>query len=230
MINNITSAAYFAVLVSLALYHLGTFLKNKIKSALINPLLIAIAGTIAVLIATGLDYADYSAAAKPLSWLLTPATVCLSIPLYKRLALLKRHWKAVIAGIAMGVITSLVGVLAIALIFSLDHSQYITLLPKSVTTAIGMDISAIHGGVSTITVAVIVLTGIAGNVMAEPLCRLLKITDPVAQGVGIGSASHAIGTSRAMEMSDVAGAMSGLSIAVAGLMTVILAAVFAYII
>lgn len=230
MMENITGAAYFAVLISLLLYQLGVFLKNKIKSALVNPLLIAIAGTIVVLLASGMEYGDYSAAAKPLSWLLTPATVCLAIPLYKRLALLKRHWKAVAAGIAVGVVTSLAGVLLIALIFGLDHSQYVTLLPKSVTTAIGMDISAIHGGVSTITVAVIVLTGITGNVIAEPLCRLLKITDPVAQGVGIGSASHAIGTSRAMEMSDVAGAMSGLSIAVAGLLTAVLAAVFAYII
>lgn len=230
MMENITSAAYFAVLLSLVLYHLGVFLKNKLKSALVNPLLIAIAGTIVVLLATGMDYADYSAAAKPLSWLLPPATVCLAIPLYKRLELLRRNWKAVIAGIAMGTIMSLAGVLIIALAFGLDHSQYVTLLPKSVTTAIGMDVSAIHGGVSTITVAVIVLTGITGNVIAEPLCRILKITDPVAQGVGIGSASHAIGTSRAMEMSDVAGAMSGLSIAVAGLVTVALAAVFAYII
>jgi putative effector of murein hydrolase len=228
--NSITSAAYFAVLISLALYQLGAFLKKKCRSGLINPLLIAIAGTIVVLIASGLEYDAYAAAAKPLSYLLTPATVCLAIPLYKRLSLLRRHYKAVIAGIALGVATSLLGVLLIALVFGLDHSQYVTLLPKSVTTAIGMDISAINGGVVTITVAVIILTGIVGSVIAEPVCRIMKITDPVAQGVGIGSASHAIGTSRAMEMSDIAGAMSGLSIAVAGLMTVVLAAVFSNII
>lgn len=222
----ITGTAYFAVLISLALYQLGAFLKRRFRSGLINPLLIAIAGTIIALLASGMEYETYAAAAKPLSYLLTPATVCLAIPLYKRLSLLKRHYKAVIAGIALGVITSLVGVLAIALIFGLDHAQYATLLPKSVTTAIGMDISALNGGVSSITVAVIILTGIVGNVIAEPVCRIFKITDPVAQGVGIGSASHAIGTSRAVEMSETAGAMSGLSIAVAGLMTVALAALF----
>ena len=230
MMQNVTSAAYFAVLISLALYRLGAFMKKKFRSALINPLLVAIAGTIAALVVSGMEYDAYAAAARPLSYLLTPATVCLAIPLYKRLGLLRRNYRAVIAGIALGVVTSLLGVLVIALAFGLDHSQYVTLLPKSVTTAIGMDVSAINGGVSTITVSVIILTGIVGNVIAEPVCRIMKITDPVAQGVGIGSASHAIGTSRAMEMSDVAGAMSGLSIAVAGLMTVALAAVFSSII
>lgn len=230
MMQNVTSAAYFAVLISLALYRLGALMKKKFRSALINPLLIAIAGTIAALLVSGMEYETYAVAARPLSYLLTPATVCLAIPLYKRLGLLRRNYRAVIAGIALGVVTSLLGVLVIALAFGLDHSQYVTLLPKSVTTAIGMDVSAINGGVSTITVAVIILTGIVGNVIAEPVCRIMKITDPVAQGVGIGSASHAIGTSRAMEMSDVAGAMSGLSIAVAGLMTVALAAVFSSII
>ena len=222
----VVSAAYFAVLASLALYRLGVLVKEKTGRGFVNPLLIAIAGTILTLVVSDLDYESYAAAAKPLSYLLTPATVCLAIPLYKRLELLKRHYKAVLAGIALGVATSLLGVLAIAAACGLDHAGYVTLLPKSVTTAIGMDISDLNGGVATITVAVIILTGIVGNVIAEPLCRALKITDPVAQGVGIGCASHAIGTSRAVEMSEAAGAMSGLAVAVAGIMTVAAAAIF----
>lgn len=230
MTEMLASSAYFGVLISLGLYQLGVMLKKRLRLAVVNPLLIAIAGTIAALLISGVEYADYAAAAKPLSFLLTPATVCLAIPLYRQLKLLSRYWKAVLGGIALGVATSLVSILLLALIFGLTSPQYATLLPKSITTAIGMGVSAELGGIPTITVAVIVLTGIAGNVLAEPLCRLLRITDPVARGVAIGTSAHAIGTARALEMGQVTGAMSGLAIAVAGLLTVVLAPLFAGII
>ena len=227
MSDILASSAVFGMLISLLLYKLGTILKKKFRSGLVNPLLIAIAGTIALLLATGVEYESYAEATEPLSYLLTPATVCLAIPLYRQLALLKKSWKAVIGGIAIGTLTSLTCIFLLALAFRLDGAQYATLLPKSITTAIGMGVSNELGGIETITVAVIVLTGIAGNVMAEPVCRLFRITDPVAQGVAIGTSAHAIGTARALEMGQVTGAMSGLSIAVAGIMTVVLAPVFA---
>ena len=227
MTDFVASSAFFGVLISLGLYQLGVFLKKKLKNALVNPLLIAIAGTIICLLALKVDYADYSAAAKPLSFLLTPATVCLAIPLYRQLPLMKKCWKAVIGGIFIGVVTSLLCIFLLAVIFSLDHSQYATLLPKSMRCAIGMGVSAELGGIETITVAVIVLTGIAGNVLAEPVCRLFRITDDVAKGIAIGTSAHAIGTARALEMGQVTGAMSGLAIAVAGIITVIFAPVFA---
>lgn len=223
----LASSAVFGMLVSLLLYKLGMLLKKRFRSGLVNPLLIAIAGTIALLMVLGVDYGSYAASTQPLSYLLTPATVCLAIPLYRQLALLKKSWKAVMGGIAIGVLTSLICTFLLALAFSLDSAQYATLLPKSITTAIGMGVSAELGGIETITVAVIVLTGIAGNVMAEPVCRLFGITDPVARGVAIGTSAHAIGTARALEMDQVTGAMSGLAIAVAGIMTVVLAPVFA---
>lgn len=126
-----------------------------------------------------------------------------------------------------GVITSLVCVLVLALLFHFDHAQYVTLLPKSITTAIGMGISEELGGYVTITVAVIIITGVLGNMLAETVCRIFKIEEPVAKGIAIGASSHAVGTVKAMEMGEIEGAMSSLAIAVAGLLTVVLAPVFA---
>ena len=137
MSETLASSAFFGVLISLGLYWLGAALKKRLRLAIANPLLIAIGGTIVCLLLTGVDYADYSAAARPLSFLLTPATVCLAVPLYRQLPLMRRYWKAVLGGIAIGVVVSLFSVFLLALAFSLSNSQYATLLPKSITTAIG---------------------------------------------------------------------------------------------
>ena len=130
-------------------------------------------------------------------------------------------------GIATGVITSLSSVLILSWIFKLNHAEYVTLLPKSITTAIGMGVSEELGGYVAITVAIIIITGIIGNIIAEAVCKLFRITDPIAKGVGIGSASHAIGTTTAMELGKTEGAMSSLSIVVSGFLTVLLAGIFA---
>ena len=140
---------------------------------------------------------------------------------------MRRNAKAILAGIAAGTLTSLASVLLIGWAMGLDHTQFVTLLPKSVTTAISMDVSAELGGIASLTGAVVILTGIVGSLFGEGLFRLLRITDPMAKGVAMGTAAHAIGTSRALEMGETEGAMSGLSIAVAGIMTAILAPVFA---
>lgn len=174
-----------------------------------------------------IDYEEYNEGAKYISYLLTPATVCLAVPLYEQLSLLKKNFMAVAVGILSGVLASLVSVLALAKLFDLNHQQYVTLLPKSITTAIGMGVSEELGGLVTITVAVIVITGILGNVIAEFICKIFKIHEPIAKGLALGTASHAIGTAKAMEMGQIEGAMSSLAIAVAGLLTVIGASVFA---
>ena len=153
--------------------------------------------------------------------------MCLAVPLYEQMSLLKKNFKAVAAGIVSGVLASLVSVLVLARLFGLSHEQYVTLLPKSITTAIGMGISEELGGIVTITVAVIIITGILGNVIAELVCKVFHIQEPIAKGLALGTASHAIGTAKAMEMGPVEGAMSSLAIAVAGLLTVIGASVFA---
>lgn len=161
--------------------------------------------------------------------LVTPATVCLAIPLYEQLSLLKKNAAAIIVGILSGVITSALCVLVLACVFSLSHQMYVTLLPKSITSAIGMSISEELGGIPSITVAVIILSGIVGNMLAPFFCRIFKITDPIAKGIAVGSSSHAIGTARAIEMGEIEGAMSGLSVAVSGLVSVLSINLFALI-
>lgn len=219
-------SVFFGVTLSFASYFVGMFLKKKFKSAVFNPLLISIVLTMLVLIIFRVDYESYNAGAKYLSYLLTPATVCLAIPLYEQTELLKKNVRAIIAGITSGVITSMLCVFLMALLFKLNHEEYVTLLPKSITTAIGMGVSEELGGYVNITVAVIVITGVFGNIIAEPVCRLFKITDPVAKGIAIGTSAHAVGTAKAIEMGEIEGAMSGLSIAVSGLLTVIGAGIF----
>lgn len=201
-------------------------IRRKWKFAILNPLLISIIIVIAVLLVLRMDYETYNEGAKYLSYLLTPATVCLAIPLYEQLEHLKKNVKAIAAGILSGVLSSLVSVWALSAAFGLSHEEYVTLLPKSITTAIGMGVSEELGGIVTITVAVIIVTGVLGNIIAELVCRLFRIKEPVAKGIAIGSASHAIGTAKALEMGEVEGAMSSLSIAVSGLLTVIGASIF----
>lgn len=227
MSEMLSSSVFFGVMISILAYEFGVLLKKKTKLAICNPLLIAIVAVMVLLAVLDVDYASYKSGANLLSYLLTPATVCLAIPLYEQISLLKSNLKAIMAGIISGVITSLASILVMCLIFGLDHEMYVTLLPKSITTAIGMGVSEELGGIATITVAVIIITGIIGNVIGEYVCRLFKIQEPVAKGIAIGTSAHAIGTARAMEMGEVEGAMSSLSIAVAGLLTVVGASVFA---
>ena len=223
----IASSAYFGVFLSLLCYLIGQKIKEKTGLAAANPLLIAVLLVMLVLRVSGIEYAAYNQSAKLLSALLTPATICLAVPLYEQLALLKKHRNAILAGIASGVITSLVVVFLLSLLFGLDHSAYVTLLPKSITSAIGMGISEELGGYASITVVVIIMTGILGNVTAEAVCRMFHITEPIARGIAIGTSSHAIGTARAMEIGKIEGAMSSLSIVVSGLLTVVGASIFA---
>ena len=152
--------------------------------------------------------------------------MCLAVPLYRQMNLLKKNIKAVVLGIVSGVLASLVSVLALAWLFGLSHEEYVTLLPKSITTAIGMGVSEELGGIVTITVAVIIITGVLGNMIAEAVCRIARINEPIAKGLALGTSAHAIGTAKAMEMGEVEGAMSSLAIAVAGLLTVVGASVF----
>ena len=212
---------------TLAAFAVGTLINRVTKKSVCNPLLLGSLVVVAVLTALRIPYAQYKASAAPVSWLLLPATVSLAVPLYEKWEILRRNAKAILAGIAAGTLTSLASVLLIGWAMGLDHTQFVTLLPKSVTTAISMDVSAELGGIASLTGAVVILTGIVGSLCGESLLRLLRITDPMAKGVAMGTAAHAIGTSKALEMGETEGAMSGLSIAVAGIMTAILAPLLA---
>lgn len=220
-------SATLGVVISLLAYQLGVFLKNKTKLAIFNPLLISIILVILFLLAFDIEYENYNHSAKYLSYLLTPATVSLAIPLYQKLELLKKHYVAVFVGIFAGVLTCLISILAMAALFQLSHGGYVTLLPKSITTAIGIGISEELGGYVSLTAASIIVTGILGNMVGEFICKCFRIKHSISRGLAIGTASHAIGTSKAMELGQIEGAMSSLAIVVSGLMTVVLASVFA---
>lgn len=222
------SSMFAGVALSLISYLIGMLLKKKFKLGIFNPLLIAIVVSIIVLLIGKVDYKVYNQGAKYLSWLLTPATVCLAIPLYEQWGLLKKNFKAVLLGLVAGVVTSLGTVYVLSLMMGLSHKDYVTLLPKSITTAIGMGVSEELGGYVTITVAVIVVTGVLGNMAGALVCKIFRITEPISKGLAFGSASHAIGTAKAIEIGEVEGAMSSLAIAVSGILTVVLSSVFAY--
>ena len=221
------TSMFAGVTISLISYLAGSMPKKKFKLGIFNPLLISIILTILVLVVADIDYDTYNAGAAYLSWFLTPATVCLAIPLYEQWQLLKKNYKAVIIGILAGVITSLTSVLILSKLMGLTHEEYVTLLPKSITTAIGMGVSEELGGYVTITVAVIVVTGVLGNILGDLACRIFRITEPISKGLAFGASSHAIGTAKAIELGEVEGAMSSLAIAVTGIFTVVLSSVYA---
>lgn len=227
MSDFLARSLFFGAGISLLFYEVGLLLKKRFKLAVLNPLLIAILCVMASLKVLGVPYSDYNTGAQYLSWLLTPATVALAVPLYEELGLLRKNLPAVAGGILAGTFAGLAGILLLCRVFALDHQLYVTFLPKSITTAIGMGVAEELGGVAALTVAAIILTGILGNVAAEGLFRLFRIHDPIARGLALGTGAHAIGTAKAMELGEVEGAMSSLSIAVAGLLTVAAASVFA---
>ncbi len=222
----VSQSVYFGVVISFIGYEIGLFMKKKWKMALLNPLLIAAVFVIGVLFLFDVDYEAYDKGAKYISYFLTPATVSLAVPLYRQLSLLKKYPVAILGGIAAGVLTTMVCIYLLALGLKLNHEQYVTLLPKSITTAIGMGVSEKAGGIVTITVVAICITGIVGNMLAQTVLKLFRINDPIAKGIAIGTSAHALGTAKAMEMGEVEGAMSSLAIVVSGIMTVVSISLF----
>lgn len=216
-------SAFFYTFITLAFYEVTAIIQKKIKQAWFNPLLLTIVFTVIMLVAGDIKYEEYESGTKIISYLLTPATVCLAVPLYEKLKVLKKNAVAILVGIFSGVITSALCVVAVIFIFRLDDKALATFLPKSVTTAIGVGITEELGGIAALTAITIIITGIIGNILAEGVCKLFKIKDPVAIGTAIGTSSHAGGTAKALQMGQTEGAISGLSIAVAGIMTVVVA-------
>lgn len=223
----LSTSIFFGFMVSLLGYEVGLFLKRKFKKAIFNPLLMAILFVILVLVVFRVDYVDYNNGAQYLSYLLTPTTVCLAIPLYQQIELLKNNRLAIVIGVLSGVFASMMSILVLSILFGFTHEQYVTMLPKSITAAMSMPLSQELGGLVTITGAVTIITGIVGNMIAEGVCKKFKIEEPLAKGLAIGTSSHAVGVAKALEMGPVEGAMSSLAIVVAGLMTVISTSIFA---
>lgn len=219
----LNESAFFYTFITLFFYLVCLFIHKKMRWEWFNPLLMSIVFTVLMLLGGGIRYEEYKENTVLIEYFLTPATVCLAIPLYEKLGELKKNAIAIIAGIFSGVITSALCILAVSFIFRLDYSILASFIPKSVTTAIGIGIAEELGGIASLTAISIIVTGITGNILAEFVCRLFKITHPVAIGAAIGTSSHAGGTSKAVQMGKTEGAISGLSIAVAGIMTVVVA-------
>ncbi|MBE6036913.1 MAG: LrgB family protein [Clostridiales bacterium] len=230
MMDFLQNSTFFGVFISVLAYVFGTLLQKRFKSPLCNPMVVALILTILTLVVLGIDYKTYEAGTKYITFFLTPATVCLALPLYEQFNVLKKNYKAVLLGILSGVASSLLVIAVFAVILGFTHEEYATFLPKSITTAIGMAVSEELGGYPGLAAAIIAITGISGNMMAETVCKLFRITEPMAKGIAIGSASHVMGTTKAMEMGPVEGAMSSLSIVVSGVLTVLAATVFGYLI
>ena len=225
--NEILSASVFiGPFLTLAAYVLAIEIRKKLRFGLFNQLLVAIIICIAVLVILNIDYETYNQGARHVNVFLTPATVCLAVPLYTQIEKLKKNFPAIMIGILSGVLTSLGSVLLMARLFGFSHQEYITFLPKSITTAIGMSVSEELGGIVAITVTSIIMTGVFGNIICEAVLKLFGIRNRIAKGIAIGTSSHAIGTTKAMEIGEVEGAMSSLSIVVSGILTVILADIF----
>ena len=222
----LTESVYFGVVLTLVCYQIGLMVKKRVRFPLANPLLVGAVLIIGVLVALDIKYETYQVSVRHISFLLTPATVCLAIPLYRQLSLLKKYPLAIMGGVLSGVLTAMVSIYLLSLVFGLNHEQYVSILPKSITTAIGMGVSEKMGGVVALTVISISISGISGTILADIWLKLLGIREPIAKGLALGTAAHALGTSKAMELGEIEGAMSSLSVAVAGFMTVAAAIVF----
>lgn len=223
----LSESVFFGVVVSVVAYWIGEKMKEKWKLPVFNPLLISSIIVIAVLLLFDIDYEIYNQGAKYISFFLTPATICLAVPLYRQLESLKKNVPAILISIFLGCIAHVLILLGIAALFSVDEILLRSFLPKSVTNPIAIGISAEIGGIQAVTAVGVCVAGIFGSIIGPFLFRLFKITEPVAQGLGLGSPSHAIGTSKALEMGEIQGAMSSLAIVVTGILTVIIVPIVA---
>ncbi|MDA3047156.1 MULTISPECIES: LrgB family protein [unclassified Campylobacter] len=221
------NSAFFGVFLCLISFQAGIYLKKRFKLAIFNPLLVGTILTVLTLVLVDIPYDKFNASAAHVSFFLTPITVCLAVPLYEQLSLLRKNFVAIFAGLFSGVLAGTCSIYALALIFGIDHALYVTLLPKSVTAPIGMGISESLGGIVNLTMACIIATGILGNIFGEAILRLFRIKKSVAKGIALGCASHAMGTAKALEIGDIEGAMASLAMAVTGLFTVVGASIFA---
>ncbi|MBR5413448.1 MAG: LrgB family protein [Fibrobacter sp.] len=221
--NAIINSPLFGILLTLVAFEIGVTISKKFRYSFLNPLLIANILIVGFLLLTGISLESYNVGGDYISVLLSPATVVLAVPLYKQISKLKQFWKPILAGIFAGSLTSMACVIVVSRLVGLSETLMLSLLPKSITIPMGSVVSEQIGGIPSVTIISIVITGITGAVAAPAVCRFCHIKHKVAQGIAIGTASHALGTTKAMEMGEVQGAMSSLSIGIAGLFTAIVA-------
>ena len=225
-LSELLYSPYFGVVLTVFAYQIGISIQKKAKHALANPILIAVVLIIALLTLCDIPLEAYQQGGNLIYLFLAPATAALAVPIYKNWQILRLNWKPILAGTMAGSLASIVIVFGLCRLFQLDETLTASLLSKSVTTPIAADITEQLGGIVPIAIAAVIVSGITGNIMAPFLIKLFRVEDPVAQGIGIGTASHAIGTTRAIAIGELQGAMSGLAIGLSGLWTVFWAFLF----
>ena len=216
------SIGIFPLILTLAAFRVGQLCQAKWKSPLLNPILVAAVLVMGFLLASGMDIGVYKAGTASISWLMTPATIAMAIPMYEQFQALKKNLGAIAAGVAAGAVSCIAVLTVCGVLLQFDTAVTVSLMPKSVTTAIGVSLSEMFGGMGGVTTAAIVITGIFANMMGTTFCRLFRITDPIARGAAFGTAGHVVGTARANELDPLTGAVSSLSLVVAGLLTAVL--------
>lgn len=221
--NELISSPFFGVVLCIGTYAVGLWINRKTKSPVANPLLIAIALVIAILLIFHIPLEEFNKGGDFIAFFLIPATAALALSIYRQVWLLKRNFLPIIIGSAVGSLVSMGSVYGLCRLFRLDEVLIYSLIPKSVTTPIAMDVSLQLGGEPSITVAAVVVTGITGAILAPAFIRLFRVNNPIAAGVAIGTCSHALGTAKALEIGEVEGAMSGIAIGVSGILTVLFA-------
>jgi len=224
--TQITTSAFFGIVLTLSTFQVGRLIVKKTGIKALNPMVTSILLVVAVLVLFRVDYADYNIGGKYITVLLGPATVAMAIPVYRQVELLKKNWLLILISVSCGAIAALTGIFVLSKLFALDPILYKSILAKSVTSAIAVGISEEQGAIPAITLLAVTLTGITGSVFNLIACKLLRIKDSMAVGLGMGTSSHAIGTSVALTVGDVEGAMSSLALVVAGLVTVVFAPFF----
>ena len=215
------TSPYFGVALSVIAFGAGVRIQHKTKSPLCNPLIIAIVLIIGVLLVFKIPYDSYNKGGEIINMFLAPATACLAVSIFTKLSILKKYWLPIIVGCIAGSLASMASVYGMCRLFRLDQSLTMSMLPKSVTTPIAVSVAQAHGGVVPVTVVAVIFTGILGSIAAPLLIRIFKVSDSVAAGLAIGACSHAVGTSKAIEIGEVEGAMSGLAIGICGVVTVL---------
>ena len=228
MIEQLAQSPFFGVAVTAVAYALGMRIQKKTGLVICNALVLAAGMTIGLLVVFDIPYDSYYAGGSIINLCLAPSTACVAMSIYSKLDVLKKNLLPVLVGCAAGAAASVASVWVMCRLFGLDTVLTASLLPKSVTTPIATAIAEVHGGIVSITAVAVIFTGIAGNLCAPLLIRLLRVKDPVAAGLGIGACSHAIGTAKAMELGEVEGAMSGIAIGLCGIVTTVLALLFGY--
>jgi len=221
MIEAMLHSPFFGMVLCLVTYLLGKWVQNKTKSVLANPLLIAVVICVTLLVLLDIPYDCFAKGGDVINWMLGPVTVLLALGIYNQRTILKQYFVPVLVGCTVGSAISMGSVLLLCRLFRVDNAVTAAMLPKGCTNAIAVGIAESHGGITAITVACVMITGIIGALCAPLFCRWFRITDPVAQGLAMGTASHAIGTTKAREMGEVQGAMSSIAIGVCGLISVV---------